>query len=296
MRPLQIPYLHVISTIILVFFFTVICRGSEDINAIDENGNRQGYWKITGAMTAEAGYRDNQLVEEGSYQHGKKTGLWKKYYPTGSLKNEITFENNLPRGPYKVYYPNGKLEEIGNWQGNKNIGSFKRYHPSGKPAQIFNFTDAGKRDGVQNYFYENGNLQLTVEVADGIADGIYETYYPDGKLNSEKFIREGVLDESSVKEYKPAKEEYADTNMPEVPEKIESQKEKEEKSISKFEHSGENKLYNHRKQVTQSGEFKEGRLWNGKWHKYDPNGNLKKVEVYQDGKFAGYAKLEDSNN
>lgn len=296
MRPRQKLYLHIFSTLILLVCATVICRAGDDINTTDDKGNRQGYWKITGAMTTEAGYRDNQLVEEGNYEHNKKTGLWKKYYPTGSIKNEITFQNNLPRGPYKIYYSDGKLEEIGNWQGNKNVGSFKRYHPNGKPAQIFTFTDAGKRDGVQNYFYENGNLQLSVEVTDGVANGIYETYYPDGKLKSEKFIRNGILDESSVRTYEPTRDEHATVDMPVVPEKIEAPTEKIETNVEIFEQSGQSALYNSRKQVTQIGEFQNGRLWNGKWHRYDPNGKLKKVEVYQNGKFVGYGRLEDANN
>jgi len=295
-RQIHYFYLHFFSTCLLVFCLTSVCQGGEDINTIDDEGNRQGYWKITGNMTSEAGFRDNQLVEEGNYKNNKKTGIWKKYYPTGSLRNEITFQNNLPRGPYKIYYPDGKLEEIGNWQGNKNIGSFKRYHPNGKPAQIFTFTSEGKRDGVQTYFYDNGNLQLTVEVTDGVANGIYETYFPDGKLKSEKWVQNGIVDESSVKTYEPTKNEYAKAEMPEIPEKVSSSKPKEERSVEVFDQSGNNTLYNQRKQVTQMGEFKNGRLWNGKWHRYDVHGDLKKVEVYQEGRFVGYGVLEAANN
>jgi len=288
--------LHFVSTVMVVLCSTLVCQGSEDLNTVDDKGNRQGYWKITGSMSAEEGYRDNQLVEEGKYENNKKTGIWKKYYPAGSLQSEITFQNNLPRGPYKIYYPDGKLEESGNWQGNKNVGAFKRYHENGKPAQIFNFTSAGKRDGVQNYFYDNGNLQLTVEVSDGTVNGIYKTFYPDGQIKSEKKVNEGVVDEGSVKTYAPSKNEYAEADMPELLEKISSSKQKKEDQVEAFKRSGKNTLYNHRKQVTQVGEFKDGRLWNGKWNRYDLDGNLKNVEVYREGKFVGYGDLEAANN
>lgn len=295
MRPLNTSYLNIFSTLILSLCFTFICYAGEDLNTLDADGRRQGYWKITGAMSLEAGFRKDQIVEEGHYESNKKTGVWKKYYPTGVLKNEITFENNMPLGFYKIYYPSGKLEEEGNWQRNKNVGEFKRYHENGKLAQDFTFTSAGKRDGVQNYYYDNGNLQLSVEVEEGVAHGFYKTFYPDGKPKVSKIVKKGTVDPDSVQEFEPAKEVYAKVAMPDVPEKIANADEKE-KVISKFEQSGENRLYNNRKQITQAGEFKNGRLWNGKWYRYDPNGTLKKVEVYQGGKFVGYAKLEDSNN
>ncbi len=296
MRTLQNSFLHVFSTFILVFCVTLICRGGEDINVVDANGNRQGYWKISGAMALEDGFRDSQIVEEGIYENNKKTGIWKKYYPSGTLRNEITFKNNLPRGPYKVYYLNGKIEEEGNWQGNKNVGAFKRYHKNGALAQEFTFTSAGKRDGVQNYYYENGNLQLSVEVTDGVANGFYKTFYPDGNPKLAQVVENGILDEGSVKTFKPVKTEYAKVEMPEVPENITTSVDTKKTSVPEFEQSGQNALYNHRKQVTQVGEFKNGRLWNGKWHRYDTDGTLKKVEVYQEGKFVGYGPLEDANN
>lgn len=296
MRTLQNSLLHVFSTVILVFCLTLICRGGEDINAIDANGKRQGYWKITGSITLEGGFRDNQVVEEGTYESNKKIGVWKKYYPSGILRNEITFKNNMPRGKYKVYYLNGNLEEEGNWQGNKNIGFFKRYYENGSIAQEFNFTSIGKRDGVQHYYYKNGNVQLSVEIKEGTANGFYKTFYPDGKPRMEKMVINGLVQEDSVKSFEPATEDYPKVEMPEVPESITTKVEKMEASIREFERSGQNILYNHKKQITQIGEFKNGRLWNGKRHRYDPNGNLKKVEVYEDGKFIGYGLLEDANN
>jgi antitoxin component YwqK of YwqJK toxin-antitoxin module len=294
MRSLKIPYSHIFGTLLLVLISSFSCFAGEEINSVDANGKRQGYWKISGAMSLEDGYRDDQIVEEGHYESDKKIGVWKKYYPTGILRNEITYKNNIPRGPYKIYYPNGNLEEEGTWLGNKNVEAFKRYHENGKIAQDFTFTMAGKRNGVQNYYYPNGNLQLSVEVKEGVAHGFYKTFYPDGNPKVSKNIIEGKVEESSVQEFKAVKE-YTKVDIPVVPERIEETSASKTAEIERFDKSGENKLYNHRKQVTQAGEFKDGRLWNGKWYKYDANGNLKKVEVYQEGRFAGYGLLEDAN-
>jgi antitoxin component YwqK of YwqJK toxin-antitoxin module len=270
----------------------------QDINVTDENGMRQGFWQITGKLSAEEGYRDNQIVEEGVYENNRKTGVWKKYYPTGSLKNEITFVNNYPRGPYKTYYPNGNLEEEGNWQSNKNIGDFKRYHRNGKLAQDFHFLSNGKRDGTQNYFYENGKPQLEVDVKNGVVNGFYKTYYPDGGIKTEKAVRDGVVVEGSVVYHEAKKGQLSNIEIPSIPEQIRAAQPEEtveQVEVKAFEESGTDKLYNHRKQVTQDGVFKNGRLWDGKWHRYDSEGNLTKIEVYKDGKFAGYASLENTS-
>ncbi|MEM9052980.1 MAG: hypothetical protein AAGC47_13080, partial [Bacteroidota bacterium] len=81
---------------------------------------------------------------------------------------------------------------------------------------------------------------------------------------------------------------------PKIPERIVSDTKNSITAVKQFERSGENTLYNHRKQITQVGEFRDGRLWNGKWNRYDQSGKLLKVEVYQEGKFAGYGSIEEA--
>jgi hypothetical protein len=103
-----------------------------------------------------------------------------------------------------------------------------------------------------------------------------------------------VLKPASVKEYAPQKPEDHQIVVPDLPEEISSEPSEEKPNIGTFNRSGFNTLYNRNKQITQVGEFKEGRLWNGKWHRYDANGKLKKIEVYREGKFIGYGLLEDA--
>jgi antitoxin component YwqK of YwqJK toxin-antitoxin module len=244
-------------------------------------------------MSREDGYRPDQLVSEGYYVQNKREGIWKKYYPNGNTRSEITYRNNLPRGPYKVYYPNGKLEEEGTWEGNKNTGLFRRYHENGSLAQEFTFTAAGKRDGVQRYFYENGRVQLQVEVQDGIAHGLYQAFSKDGELVEDKRITNGKIDSTLTVPASLTDEELAKMSIPDVPEIEKVQASKEPQNVHPFEQSGYNTLYNQNKQITQVGEFREGRLWNGKWHRYDVQGKLKKIEVYQEGRFVGYAPMEE---
>ncbi len=52
-------------------------------------------------------------MQVGNYENGLKTGLWKEYYPNGSLKSEITYLKGIPLGPFRSYYPNGNLAVAG---------------------------------------------------------------------------------------------------------------------------------------------------------------------------------------
>jgi len=282
---------------LFLWSFSPASAVEEKLNFTDAQGRRQGYWKITGQMTFAKNFAPNQTIEEGHYVDNKRVGIWKKYYPSGELRSEINYENNHPRGEYRIFYPNGNLEEEGTWKGNRNSGSFVRYHENGTIAQKFFFLDNGKRNGVQKYYYDNGELQLSVEVENGVANGRYLSYYEDGALKSEKTVVNGKVDPDSVTEYPPQKEYFAMTDMPDIPEDISGEGQDTQRAdIGTFNRSGYNTLYNRNKQVTQVGEFKKGRLWNGKWHRYDAEGNLKRTEVYKEGKFIGYGHIADADN
>lgn len=264
------------------------------MNQSDTRGLRQGYWKITGAMVHDNAFKKGQVVEEGPYLDNKRNGVWKKYYPTGTLRSEITFVNNHPRGTYTIYFPNGKMEETGDWQGNRNVGPYFRFHPNGKPAQEFTFNGYGKRDGVQRYYHDNGQLHMSVEIENGVAHGQMKVYYPNGELKSEKRLVNGKVEEGSERVYEASKRISQKATEPKLPVEETKPEYEDRPNLVEFKESGFNTLYNRSQQITQVGEFKSGRLWNGKWHRYDADGILRKVEVYREGRFVGYGVIDNS--
>lgn len=294
-------YAHITFILILSFSLSAFSTpgsnkaiGGERQNYTDSAGKRQGYWRITGALSIEEGYKKSTIVEEGEYIDNKRHGLWKKYYPTGSIQSEITYELNKPKGYYATYYPNGEMEETGFWNENKNVGSFQRFHKNGQLSQEFYFTKGGKRNGVQNYYYENGKLKMSVEVENGVAHGMMTTYHPDGSKKLEQRITNGQVEKESVKIYEPKGDYSVQNTIPELPAE-ETKPVRDKPNLDTFKENGFNTLYNRNIQVSQVGEFKDGKLWNGKWYRYDINGLLKKVEVYKNGRFIGYGIIEDSN-
>ena len=124
---------------------------------------------------------------------------------------------------------------------------------------------------------------------------MFITFFADGKPKAEKMIVDGEIDDQSVKNYTSTRDHYEQIEAPKIPERIVSDTKNSITAVKQFERSGENTLYNHRKQITQVGEFRDGRLWNGNWNRYDQSGKLLKVEVYREGKFAGYGSIEEAD-
>ena len=272
------------------------------------------------------GYDAEQIVEMGEYKSNRKMGLWIKYYANGNVKSEITYRSNRPNGPYKTYYENGQLEESGNWKNNRNIGTFERYHENGQPQQKFVFNSTGKRDGRQEYYYDNGQLMIEGVIKEGKESGAFTSYYENGETKSIKvYNEEGVLipEESQmhlepkdpsmlassnelevVDESKEAKiEEGATTNtgaeVIAAPSPTTTKSETKPSAtpstnkpkIIPFNGNGEATLYNKDKQISQKGFFKNRKLIDGLYYRYNENGILTHIERYKKGKYVGDAPM-----
>ena len=271
-------------------------HNGDTINVKDVNGRKQGYWIVTGKMKKMPGYGPEQIVEEGEYADNRKQGAWKKYFPSGQIKNEITYRNNRPNGPYTVYYSNGQIEEQGEWKNNRNIGTFKRFYENGQPQQAFNFNPSGKREGRQTYYHDNGQVMIEGDWAGGKEAGELKEYYADGEVKSVKYFNEGQIDASKT-------EIFASTNPTTTP-KVEIQPDEkvtkitpavdnksEKPNIGLFTGNGQHTLYNQNRQISQKGLFKNYRLIDGEVYRYDDNGILLAIEIYKNGKYVGEGVL-----
>src|SRR5471030_3065272 len=129
----------------------IYLQKNDSVNVTDANGKKQGKWIIYNKTVHKPNYTDDQKVEEGFYTDGKKTGIWKEYYPNNALKSKITYDNGHPNGYAIMYHDNGKIKEEGLWQNNRWIGEYKLYYENGQVQQEFNFAKNGKREGEQKY-------------------------------------------------------------------------------------------------------------------------------------------------
>ncbi len=260
-------------------------------------GKKHGYWIIYAHMRNVPEYKPDDVIEEGRYKMSRKEGTWKKYFPTGNLQSEILYKNGKAIGDFKTYYNNKEntVEEQGYWGGKVYKDKFIRYHSNGVIAQEKNFNAEGKAEGVQKYYYENGQVELEFNSSNGKNVGTATRYWPNGDIKEIiEFDAEGNGKSSGEK---------AMVNPPVI---LDSEKEEqkvgdgiaakgdenEAQKTGKGIVDGYHKTYNSNKDILMDGEFKNGKLFNGKHYIYDEYGLLEKIEVYKNGKYIGNGVVE----
>ncbi|MBN1252973.1 MAG: toxin-antitoxin system YwqK family antitoxin [Bacteroidales bacterium] len=263
-----------------------VINNSDTINRLDANKNKYGWWIYL--YTNET----KKIEKEGNFVNNKKHGIWKSYYLNGNLKSEITYINNRPNGYAKIYYETGKLSEEGIWQGTKWVGKYNFYHENGEKAYEWSFNEKGKRSGIQKYYYPSGKLRIEGDWREGKENGVIKEYDEKGSLKSEKFFAAGQFNEKSSKFYAEKKvsvdEIPDDTNATISKEHIDN--ENNENSYEVFDGNGNHKLYNAFKKIDREGEFRNGKLIDGKRYYYNSDGLLIKTVIYKNGRITEVIK------
>lgn len=266
-----------ILLIVTMVFFSGIAKSQKDtLNKFNDNNEKHGYW----IEKNDAG----QKTDEGRYENGKKIGVWKGYYDDGKIKHEITFKDNRADGYAKFYYPTGVLNEEGIWKGNKWVGQYKYYHPNGNTSYDWSYNDSGKRTGTQKYFHDNGNIMIEGEWNEGKESGILKEYDESGRLIAEKNFADGKLDASSVKIYNnpqnTSNENKTENDNNKIIVKDDTQN---SNSMGMFDGNGYYVTRTKTGQKDREGDWKNGRLVDGKRYHYDEAGKLVKTSVYKNG-------------
>lgn len=251
-------------------------------NKRDDQGKKHGAWVIKGKDRPGAGYAKDAVVEKGSYSHGRKTGVWVKFFKDGQhVKLKGNYVNNRPNGNYTRYYPNGKIKEVGTFGNKKQTGSLIRYYKNGQISYKATFTADGKESGGVKHFYENGKLQAEYTIVSGKVNGTYKQYNENGTLKAALKFNNGRMTET-VKANKPGgNDDYSNPDSKEPPPFVKSPITKG----VKFFPDGYNKVYNANDEIWLDGNFKNGQLFDGKVYIYSSNGILKRIRIYKEGKF-----------
>jgi antitoxin component YwqK of YwqJK toxin-antitoxin module len=268
-------------------------QNTDTINRTVE-GKKEGYWIIYAHMRNEPDYMPNDIIEEGLYVASRKEGFWKKYFPSGKLQSEIFYTKGKALGKFTIYYDNPKntIEEQGTWAGKTFNEKFVRYHENGIIAQEKTFNVAGKTEGTVKYFYSNGQVELEFNTSNGNAKGTATRYWPNGEVKEIiTFDAEGNGTSGGIKDPKkpmPVLDEDKGVGKGVSVVGVENAAQGKGKSIV----DGNHKTYDKNKNILMDGEFKDGKLWNGKHYIYDNFGLLERIEIYKNGKYIGNGVVE----
>lgn len=87
-------------------------------------------------LKEEVYYADGKLQSEGSFQNGKRNGLWRVWYQNGNLWSEGEFLEGKAEGFRKVYYENGRMRYSGQYKNDVKTGEWTFYDENGKKTNV----------------------------------------------------------------------------------------------------------------------------------------------------------------
>jgi len=202
---------------------------------------------------------------------GLKQGVWKDFYPTGSVKTEKNYRDDLLHGYFKEYDNRGILVMTMLYDNGSIVKSEVEDQPDIE---------------IENKYDENNRLVYSGPFRNKIPVGIHREYGADGKVinafvynDNGLLISEGIVDEAGRFNGK-WKDMYPDGKIQAEGQYIGNRR------------AGLWKFYNNDGKLEQTGSYNNGRpdgLW--KWY-YGDGAILREEEYFQgqrDGEFVEYA-------
>ncbi|WP_322550571.1 hypothetical protein [Flavobacterium psychraquaticum] len=173
--------------IAILFMFCLSAGFSQDkLNQFDDQGNRDGVWK---------GFHknSNRIRYEGTFKHGKETGVFKYFDDTKASTIIATrdFSKN-DNTCYAIFYDqNGNKVSEGKLANKVNEGSWKYYHFRSTQLMTVEFYKDGKLEGNRKVYYKDGTVAEDTNYKAGIKEGISKTFSEKGKPIEEHFYKNG---------------------------------------------------------------------------------------------------------
>jgi len=158
-----------------------------------EQDYKNGFCVTYGKDSNLPNYNAEAVVFMGNYIENKKEGIWKQYFPEGTLMNEIEYKNNRANGYAKFYNDKGVIIEEGTWKTRKWTGIYITRYDNGNVKYQWNYGERGLRENVQEYYHLNGQIMYRGEFNGGKETGVHQRWNEDGVLIEEIEYKDGQL-------------------------------------------------------------------------------------------------------
>lgn len=175
----------------ILFTFTI--AQSQEINKLDANGLKHGLWK--GVFK-----ESNRPRFEGTFNHGKETGLFKFFDDTksGTTIATRTF-NATDNSCYTIFYNQRSFKvSEGKLIGKEYEGEWKYYHFDSPDIMTVENYSKGKLNGIKKVFYRSNAIAEEASYKNGLLDGLYKKYAETGIVLEECNYKKGILEGLSV--------------------------------------------------------------------------------------------------
>ncbi len=188
-----------------------------------------------------------------------KQGVWKVFYPSGVLKNEVTYFDDKMNGYLKEYSPTGSL---------LNTSKYINGVVSTKAPEL------AKLD-VRTEYFDNGQVKFLRSYKDGEAEGIHKEFSIEGKIIDAKVYEEGVLTAEGILDTLGRKQGIWKEFYPDG--KTQSQGE-----YLNNKRVGEWVFFHPNEKVEQKGKYDKKGKAQGVWKWFYETGNVLREENYRD--------------
>lgn len=166
-----------------------IANAQDKINQLDDKGNRHGLWRGTHKES-------NRVRYEGTFDHGKETGIFKYFDDTKAGTVIATRDFSKGDGScYAVFYDQkGNKVSEGKLVNKLPEEEWKYYHFESKQLMSQEYYKDGKLDGVRKVFYKDGTIAEETNYKLGTKVGTSKTYSEKGQLIDSHIYKNGQYD------------------------------------------------------------------------------------------------------
>jgi antitoxin component YwqK of YwqJK toxin-antitoxin module len=172
-----------------LLFGVFIANAQDKINQLDDKGNRHGLWRGTHKES-------NRIRYEGTFNHGKETGIFKYFDDTKAGTVIATRDFSKGDGScYAVFYDQkGNKVSEGKLVNKLPEGEWKYYHFESNQLMSHEFYKNGKLDGVRKVFYKDGTVAEETNYKLGSKEGISKTFSEKGQLIDSHIYKNNLFD------------------------------------------------------------------------------------------------------
>jgi antitoxin component YwqK of YwqJK toxin-antitoxin module len=185
-----------------IVLFLVFIQNSfaQSINQVDEKGLKHGIWKGV--------YKESKRPRyEGTFEHGKETGLFKFFDDTKANTVIATRDfNPKDNSCYSIFYnQKGSKVSEGLLINKGREGEWKYYHFESDVIMTLENYKNDQLNGVKKVFYKSGDLAEETNFKKGLKDGVYKKIAENGVILEEINYRNDIFEGLSI--FKNAKGE-----------------------------------------------------------------------------------------
>ncbi|MDP3442797.1 MAG: hypothetical protein Q8T08_08055, partial [Ignavibacteria bacterium] len=142
-------------------------------------------------------YPDGKIKVEATYRQGVPEGIRREFDANGEVEQSYIFRNGkivgqgiinlngLKQGLWKDYYPDGTLKSQGNYTDGAQVGAWEFYYPKGELEQRGTYNDKGKPNGKWTWYFSNGSILREEIYRNGLRDGLMTEYNSEGTITAQ---------------------------------------------------------------------------------------------------------------